>query len=385
MSTPDALLQLGECPAWPVYGMAAAEKRPRLEQVLSRLTRHHAGNCTAYQRILAAHGIDAHRDFALDDLPYLPVRLFKECELRSVASERVVKTLVSSGTTSSRVSRIALDRETALSQTRALVSIMQALLGKTRLPMLIIDHPGVLRERSSFSARAAGILGMSNFGRAHCYALADDSMAPDVESVRRFISLHAGEPMLVFGFTFMVWKYFIAALRERGERLAMENAILVHSGGWKKMQDAAVDPATFKAVVREVTGISRVHNFYGMVEQTGSIFMECERGYLHAPAFSDVLVRDPADWSVCPNGSSGLIQVLSVLPYSYPGHSLLTEDHGRVLGEDDCPCGRRGKYFEVRGRIARAEIRGCSDTHVASNSAGNSAADSAMSPAGGPA
>jgi hypothetical protein len=61
-------------------------------------------------------------------------------------------------------------------------------------------------------------------------------------------------------------------------------------------------------------------------------------------------------------GSTGLIQVLSVLPKSYPGHSLLTEDLGTILGQDDCSCGWNGKYFKVLGRIPQAELRGCSDT-----------------------
>ena len=54
-----------------------------------------------------------------------------------------------------------------------------------------------------------------------------------------------------------------------------------------------------------------------------------------------------------------------MLPESYPGHSLLTEDEGVILGEDDCPCGRRGKYFKILGRLPQAEIRGCSDTYAA--------------------
>lgn len=56
------------------------------------------------------------------------------------------------------------------------------------------------------------------------------------------------------------------------------------------------------------------------------------------------------------------VQVISTIPESYPDHSILTEDVGCVLGEDDCPCGRKGKYLEIHGRIKNAEIRGCSDT-----------------------
>jgi hypothetical protein len=100
-----------------------------------------------------------------------------------------------------------------------------------------------------------------------------------------------------------------------------------------------------------------------LVEQTGSLYMECAHGHLHAPIFSDVIIRRVEDFEVAAHGEAGLIEVLSVLPRSYPGHALLTEDRGTILGEDDCPCGRLGRYFHVHGRLAQAEVRGCSDTH----------------------
>ena len=101
-----------------------------------------------------------------------------------------------------------------------------------------------------------------------------------------------------------------------------------------------------------------------MVEQTGTIYMECRYGHLHASVFSDVITRRYTDFTHCDIGEPGIVQVVSVLPESYPGHSLLTEDEGTILGEDDCPCGRKGKYFQINGRIKDAEIRGCSDTYA---------------------
>ena len=101
-----------------------------------------------------------------------------------------------------------------------------------------------------------------------------------------------------------------------------------------------------------------------MVEQTGCIYMACEYGHLHASIFSDVITRRHTDLSPCDFGEPGIIQVVSMLPKSYPGHLLLTEDEGVILGEDDCPCGRLGKYFKVNGRLKNAEIRGCSDTYA---------------------
>ena len=100
-----------------------------------------------------------------------------------------------------------------------------------------------------------------------------------------------------------------------------------------------------------------------MAEQVGSVFVECEQGHLHAPMLADVIVRDPHTLAPCKVGEQGLIQVLSVLPTSYPGHSLLTEDLGELLGIDDCLCGRKGKHFKVIGRLPKTEVRGCSDTH----------------------
>ena len=72
-----------------------------------------------------------------------------------------------------------------------------------------------------------------------------------------------------------------------------------------------------------------------------------------------------ADFSELPVGQSGLVQLLSLLPSSYPGHSILSEDVGTVLGEDDCGCGRPGKYFALHGRVQSAEVRGCSDAYAA--------------------
>jgi hypothetical protein len=65
-------------------------------------------------------------------------------------------------------------------------------------------------------------------------------------------------------------------------------------------------------------------------------------------------------------GETGIIEVVSVLPTSYPGQAILTEDQGRLLGVDDCPCGRRGTYFRFTRRIEQAEIRGCGDTFAQS-------------------
>ena len=124
-----------------------------------------------------------------------------------------------------------------------------------------------------------------------------------------------------------------------------------------------MDKGVLKKLVFETCGINQVHDYYGMAEQAGSIFFECEHGNKHVSIFSDILIRESSDFSLTKIGDPGIIQTLSVIPGSYPGHSLITAARGVVLGVDDCPCGRFGKYFEVLGRLESAEIRGCSDAY----------------------
>lgn len=348
------------------YSLKRNDKIELLSTRLEELTKYHYAHCDIYHRICDVQGFDTTKNVDYYNLPFIPVSLFKEFELRSIAPENIFKTITSSGTTGQAVSKIYLDRVTASNQQKALVKIVSDFTGPGRIPMLIIDCPSVVKDRKMFSARGAGILGFSIFGTDKIYAL-DDEMTLDFEAIEKFVKKYTGQKILIFGFTFIIWQHFykeLAKWKEQGRTLDLSNAVLIHGGGWKKLVSEAVSKEDFKHRLLEVCGLNSVHDYYGMVEQTGCIYLECEYGYLHASIFSDVITRRAFDLSVCDFGEPGIIQVVSILPESYPGHNLLTEDEGIILGEDDCPCGRKGKYFKINGRLKNAEIRGCSDTYA---------------------
>lgn len=352
------------------YELGKVEKKSLLTKRLNELTKLHFEQCPEYRRILESSLFDINGADSYESLPFLPVRLFKELSLKSVKEEDVFKVMTSSGTTGQAVSKIYLDKVTSANQQKAMVKIVSDFTGSARMPMIIIDCPSVIKNRAMFSARGAGILGFSIFGSKKIYAL-DDDMKLDVEGVTSFLEQHKGEKIFLFGFTFMIWQHFykeLEKLKEEGIRFDLSNAVMIHGGGWKKLISEAVSPEEFHDRLHAVCGLDRIHDYYGMVEQTGCIYMQCECGHLHASVFSDVITRRPKDFSVCDFGEKGIIQVVSTIPESYPGHSLLTEDEGVILGEDDCPCGRKGKYFKIIGRLKDAEIRGCSDTYAADHS-----------------
>jgi phenylacetate-coenzyme A ligase PaaK-like adenylate-forming protein len=343
------------------FSLSKSDKEKHFFNLLNKLNFHHLSNSDEYKKISSIYFNKEENVSNIESVPFLPVSIFKNKLLTSVSEENIYKILKSSGTTGSVPSQIVLDKETAALQTLTLSKILSHIIGKNRLPMIIVDSKAVLKDRKSFTARGAGILGVSVFGKKHLYAL-DDDFDLLKDQLKEFAEKYNGQKILIFGFTFMVWQYLATA--DLDFEIDLSNAILIHSGGWKKLQSMAVDNQAFKKTLFNKYNIQpeNIYNFYGMVEQVGSVFLENSEGYLHCPNFSEIIIRDPKDFSVLPHGKEGLIQILSIIPKSYPGHSLLTEDIGVIMGEDDASNGWKGKYFKILGRAKKAEIRGCSDT-----------------------
>ena len=352
----NSLLDMGP------YSLGELEKKRLFDSYLNNLTKYHYSNCEDYRKVLDSIGFNLKMKVSYSKIPFLPVRLFKLFDLYSIPKKNIFKTMTSSGTTGQSPSKIFLDKQTATNQSKVLVKIISKFLGSKRAPMIIIDSPEVLKDRNSFSARGAGILGFSIFGEKRIYAL-DKEMKLNIKDLLAFVKVNQGKSIFIFGFTFIIFQHFIKVLQKHNIKLNLSKSVLIHGGGWKKLQNEKVSSEQFRDLLKEYCSINNVFDYYGMVEQTGSIYMECEYGNLHASIFSDVIFRRAKDFSECGIGETGIIQTISIIPKSYPGHSLLTEDQGTLLGIDNCKCGRLGKYFKVFGRIENAEIRGCSDTY----------------------
>lgn len=345
------------------YELGKEEKNQMLTKELLELTEFHRQHCVPYANFLEALQYSPEQVKEVSDIPFFPVRLFKELDLLSIPKEQVFKVMTSSGTTGQAVSKIYVDKETAMSQQKVMIRILSDYLGNQRVPILVVDTPAVMKDRKQFSARGAAIIGLQVMAREMTYVLNDD-MSLNVEVLEDFLERNQGKKFLIFGFTFMVWQHFYEEIVKRNKKYDLQDAWLMTGGGWKKLQNDAVSQEIFHEKLNDALGLKHFLDHYGMVEQTGCIYAECECHHLHASIYSDVIIRNPNDFSVCQIGEEGIVQTVSVLPHSYPGHSLLTEDRGMILGEDDCPCGRKGKYIKILGRIPSAELRGCSDTYA---------------------
>ena len=343
----------------PPASLRQAEKEAMLLDGMNELMRFHYEHCPEYGRVVDVAWGGLRRYETLADVPYVPVSLFKEVNLSSTDTPSLV--MQSSGTTGQVPSRIVVDNETAARQSRALIATFRPVLGERRLPFLVIDTKDVVKS-TGLTARGAGVLGMMKFGAKATFAL-DPGLNIDRDAVVRFVAANGHAPFLIFGFTFLVWSKLYQSFSD-GE-IDLSNAVLVHSGGWKKLEAERIENAEFRAAIGRRFGLQQIFNFYGFVEQIGSIFIEGAEGLLYPPNFTDVIVRRPDTWEVAEVGEEGVIEVVSLLPRSYPGHSVLTEDKGTIVSVDTGEGGRFGKALRVSGRVPKAELRGCSDVIAA--------------------
>lgn len=232
--------------------------------------------------------------------------------------------------------------------------------------MLIIDSEAVNRKQDKLSARGAGIRGVSNFARSLTYIMEDahGDLKINLEKLKEFEEKYKDKEVLAYGFTYIIWSRLVKVLKDQNIKLKLPKLKLLHSGGWKKLTQIEVSKEEFKNTTAEVFGTmpENIIDFYGMVEQLGVVFIDCECGYKHVPDFAEVIIRDFKTLKEVKEGQTGIIEVLSSLTSSYPGQAILTEDVGKLVGIDNCKCGRKGKYFEFVSRVEKSETRGCGDT-----------------------
>ena len=74
--------------------------------------------------------------------------------------------------------------------------------------MIIVDSENILKNRMSFSARAAAVLGFSVFGKDHFYLL-DQNYNIKEEELLIFLKKYKDNKIFIFGFTSLIWEKLI--------------------------------------------------------------------------------------------------------------------------------------------------------------------------------
>ncbi len=309
----------------PPYAMAAEQRHHALLALLKREIEYACERSPQFANYVRHWPVSVASAENIADLPYLPVSVFKaNPPLSLVPTSEVKRTLTSSSTSGQVPSRVVLDAATSRRMTKGVIAIIRDFVGAARRPYLVVDTPENLGRQSELGARGAAIQALGSFATEIVPCLRIDPQGEldlDLEKLQACAAKWKENAVLVYGFTYVIWTQLVQPLRRKGIKLDMPNVHVLHSGGWKRLEQQAVTKDVFVRDVASVFGCSadRVIDYYGMVENVGVVYPDCARGYKHVPAFADVIIRDPLTLApVDCLGSKGWCRCAASCPRAFP-------------------------------------------------------------------
>ncbi|MCE9565719.1 MAG: hypothetical protein K8U57_27155 [Planctomycetes bacterium] len=134
---------------------------------------------------------------------------------------------------------------------------------------------------------------------------------------------------------------------------------ILTGGGWKSfLPGLALDRKEFRTQAAAFFGIpdDAIRDMYGLSE-CPAVFVECERGSYHVPAWCRAEAVDPETMKPTPENENGLLQLTCPLTLSYPLVKILTTDMAQI--RNWCPCGRAAASIIPKGRVTAARFETC--------------------------
>ncbi|MHA1272127.1 MAG: LuxE/PaaK family acyltransferase [Promethearchaeota archaeon] len=362
-------------------------KKERFNAIVET-TRHIFENCNLYRQFCRQKNFDPRRDLkTIDDIakiPYLTTANFKmksgrPKELLCVPEDQIMVFTMSSGT-SGDPSLIGRDKINLVRFFKMFDFVLEELCDlhnynwslffqpKPERALTIEDKLDKPLNHMGYIFNVANKLPMEK--RVYALKLADEESRKkgklfefDAETTFGFLNSNPAEKGIgwIGGSIPVIYMTLKNYYEQTGRGFNVgEQSVFVSGGGWKTFSGQSVSPDKFRADMEKILGIPQNHIFdvYSFTE-TDCVHAECEYHNKHVLPWQDVIVRDVETLEPVETGEKGLINVINPIAYSYAGVSILQDDIVRVVMEDECPCGRKGKVIEIFGRAEGAEAKGC--------------------------
>lgn len=322
----------------------------------------HYENNNVYRRFCDKRSFNPYaKVINIEEIPYIPVQLFKNRKLLSVQETEIIDVRKSSSTSTGTPSIVYRDKITMDRYIRSRNKIFDHFIDdREKIHFCLGENP---KNNIHISRNLVNDLIGKRAGKAEQFYFMNDGKF----DWKVFLSLfsekqESGQEIgLIYGGTAIIYLYLVEPLIRNNIRLTY-NGYIAHGGGWKKLQNLQVSKKEFLSKVLTAFDMppSHIVDMYGFSE-SNSMFIDCEYGYKHVPIWNKVIIRDCKTMEPLSNGKEGIIQILDVLPHSYPGHSLITDDIGYLCTGKKCKCGRAGQVFKIVKRASGSEAKGCGD------------------------
>ena len=344
-------------------------------------------HCPGYRAILDDAGFSPERLQTMDDLgalPFLPTALFKRRRLFSVPRWRLPLVVTSSGTSSGKASEIGFTVGDLWAGLKMVLHIckLRKLLSFRPCHYVVFGYQPKHRNRTGVSRTAFGVT-LFTPALSRTYALrwkktgraaksgrpmaaptagAAGAYVLDLGAVQDAIVKHSKSrfPLRFMGFPAYAW-FLMKRMDEQNVRVQLpKGSKLMLGGGWKQFYAEEVDKAQFYALAKKVLGLDDrdIVEFFGAVEHP-IFYNDCQRHHFHVPVYSRIIIRDPETLAPVPNGTPGLVNLISPMDIGTPLLSVMTDDLGVLHDACECGCGLDSPWLEILGRVGLRDIKTC--------------------------
>lgn len=288
-----------------------------------------ARECAPYREYLELLGVDPAGVSRSDDIPHLPIEVFRSRKVYCGPGEpeKVFTSSTTGGDIPSRHYMYSL-----ADYGKCYRSAFSRFYGDPAGWSFYALLPGYLeREGSSLVNMAEGLIRDGGGGFfLNNYVELLERIAADPK------------PKILLGVSYALWD-----LAERYSP-GLKDTIVMETGGMKGRREE-LPKESFHKILREAFGVDTIHSEYGMAELTSQAYSP-GGGIFRTPSWLKVRTRDVNDpFETLPAGRTGGINITD-LGNIYSCAFIQTQDMGTVLEDGS---------FSISGRIDRSQTRGC--------------------------
>ncbi len=292
--------------------------------------RRQAVECAPYRDYLSLIGCRTDEVRSIEEIPYLPIELFKTHEVYCGEREPeiVFTSSATTGMTPSRHPMYSLEM-----YEKAFTRAFEIFYGEPSKWSLYALLPNYLRRKGSSLVYMADRL-IRACGSGGFYLDDYEQLLHDMKNDPK--------PKILLGVSYALWDL----VEQYAPRLT--DTIVMETGGMKGYREE-LPKEEFHKILCEGFGVKEIHSEYGMAELTSQAYSS-GGNIFRTPRWMKVTTYDIND-PFCPLklGSRGRLNIIDLANY-WSCAFISTQDVGHTFTDGS---------FEINGRIGHADIRGC--------------------------
>lgn len=292
--------------------------------------RFQAEQCAVYAQYLELIGVDPQDVTCVDEIPMLPIELFKSHTVYSAATEPQI--LFTSSATTGMIPSRHLVADLSLYE-RDFMEGFRLFYGEPEQWSIYGLLPNYLQRQGSSLVYMVDRL-IARAGSGGFYLDDYDKLLSDMAADPK--------PKILLGVTY--------ALLDLAERYApkLKNTVVMETGGMKGHR-AEMAKSELHRLLCQAFGVESIHSEYGMAELMSQGYSKGD-GLFVAPPWMRIFARDINDpFNRLCSGRRGAIDIVD-LGNIYSCSFIATQDVGVEYGDGT---------FRIEGRVTDADIRGC--------------------------